>query len=82
MGTRNIEIVNGKSVKAIPDNVRLLGVFLGEERQQYKLIEGRILQTRVPLTATVKVEYEKTTFKQPVEIAAYWPLTSTETAKS
>lgn len=82
MGTRNLEVVNGKSVKKVPDNIRLTGVLLAGARQQYKLDAERYLVTRQPISGTVEVTYEKTTFKQPIDVAAYWPLTPTEPTKS
>lgn len=78
MGTRVLELANGKSIKKVPDNIRLTGVLFNGERQQYKLNEERHLQTRQPITGNVEVLYEKTTFKQPVNVAAYWPLTPSE----
>jgi len=82
MGTRNLEVVNGKSVKKVPDNIRLTGVLLAGARQQFKLDAERYLLTRQPISGTVEVTYEKLTFKQPIDVAAYWPLTPTEPTKS
>lgn len=82
MGTRTIEIIAGRSIKPIPANIRLTGVLLSDERLQYKLDADRRLLTRMPVTGEVTVTYEKTTFKQPIDVAAYWPLTPTEPTKS
>jgi hypothetical protein len=82
MGTKNLEIVNGRSLKKVPDNVRLTGVLLDGVRQQYKLDAERHLLTRQPISATVAVQFEKTTYRQPVDVAAYWPIKPTEPIKS
>lgn len=69
MKTKEMTFANGKAETAIPENIRIVGVYDGKERIPHRVL-NKTLEIKKTLSKKLTVHYEKV---RPVVVAAMYP---------